>query len=100
MTQASPRRWMQAFCSPLGEAFLFLDPVSWQTHLLSAGAVRVLSESAQAIEEGRFDVFLAEVADLGGWPPGLEDLARSLQAFERSMLLPEREWREAHEWQS
>ncbi|TAH45791.1 MAG: hypothetical protein EYC67_09965 [Betaproteobacteria bacterium] len=73
-----PRNWMQRYCPSVNGQFLFLDPVSWETHLLSKGAVLILSEAADAIEEQRFDAFLAEIAQAGEWPPGLEFLARSL----------------------
>lgn len=58
--------------------FLFLDPVAWQTHLLTAAAAAVLEEAAQAIEQGAFAAFVDDVEAAGGWPPGLEFLARSL----------------------
>lgn len=65
--------------------FLFLDPVSWQTHLLTPGAALVLREAALAIEEYRFDAFLAEIEEAGGWSPELAFLAHALASqFERS----------------
>lgn len=73
-----PRIWLKHYCPSLDGQFLFLDPLSWETHLLTEGAVVVLREAAAAIEEGRFEAFLDEVADAGGWPPGMEFLARSL----------------------
>lgn len=66
--------------------FLFLDPVSWQTHLLTPGAALVLREAALAIEEGRFDAFLAEIEEAGGWSPELAFLAQSLLSqYERTL---------------
>ena len=73
-----PRAWLQQYCPSIDGQFLFLDPLSWETHLLTGGAVIVLQEAAAAIEEDRFDGFLVEIAEAGGWPPGLEFLVRSL----------------------
>lgn len=73
-----PRHWLQHYCPFIDGQFLFLDPISWNTHLLTAGAATVLSEAADAIEERRFAVFVREVDEAGGWPQGLEFLARSL----------------------
>jgi len=73
-----PRIWLQRYCPSLDGQFLFLNPVSWETHVLTEGAAVVLREAAEAVEEGRFEIFLEEVAEAGGWPPGLEFLARSL----------------------
>ena len=74
----TPSEWLQRYCPSLDGQFLFLDPVSWQTFQLTEGAVTVLREAAMAIEQGRFDAFLTEVEEAGGWPSGLEFLARSL----------------------
>lgn len=73
-----PRSWLQRYCPSLDGQFLFLNPLSWETLLLSEGSVLVLREAAAAIEEGRFASFCAEVDDVGGWPPGLEFQARAL----------------------
>ncbi len=80
----TPREWLQRYCPSLDGQFLFLDPVSWQTFQLTEGAVTVLHEAAAAIEQGRFDAFLTEVADAGGWPVGLEFLARTLTTLQGS----------------
>lgn len=69
---------MQHYCPSMNGQFLFLNPISWETHLLSEGAVVILNEAADAIEERRFDAFLGEIAQAGEWPPGLEFLAQSL----------------------
>lgn len=76
-----PRAWMDAHCPSLDGQFLFLDPLWWDTHLLSEGAVQVLRETAAAIEESRFDDFAREIHAAGGWPPGLERLAHSLSSL-------------------
>lgn len=73
-----PRLWLQQYCPFINGQFLFLNPSSWETHLLTEGAFVVLQEAAAAIEEARFEAFLEEVEDAGGWPPGLEFLVRSL----------------------
>ena len=72
---------MNAYCPLLDGQFVFLDPLWWDTHLLSEGAVQVLREAAIAIESGEFDVFVAEVEAAGGWPPGLERLAQALASL-------------------
>lgn len=77
-TGPSPSEWLQCYCPLLDGQFVFLNPLSWETHLLTESAVLVLREAAASIEENRFDAFLDEVAEAGGWPPGLEFLARSL----------------------
>jgi hypothetical protein len=74
----TPRTWLQCYCPSLDGQFLFLNPLSWETHLLTAGAVLILQETAAAIEEDRFHDFVDEVAEAGGWPPGLEFLAHAL----------------------
>ena len=74
--------WMDSNCSSLDGQFLFLDPVWWNTHLLSEGAVQVLREAAVAIESRRFDEFLQDVEAAGGWPSGLEHLAQALASFQ------------------
>ena len=74
----TPIEWLNAYCPSLDGQFLFLDPVSWHTHLLTPGAELVLREAALAIEEHRFDAFLAEIEEAGGWQPGLAFLAHSL----------------------
>lgn len=80
----SPRNWLERYCPQIDGQFLFLDPVSWNTHLLTPGAVTVLREAADAMENGRFDAFVDEVMDAGGWPPGLEFLARALSSLPKS----------------
>ena len=72
------KTWLARYCPQLGGQFVFLDPVSWQTHQLNADAYSVLEEAALAIEQQQFDAFLADVEAAGGWPPGLEFLVRSL----------------------
>lgn len=74
----TPESWLRLHCPSFDGQFLFLDPLSWQTHLLTEGAVTVLEEAVEAIEQGCFDAFLIDVEAAGGWPPGLEFLARSL----------------------
>lgn len=74
----TPNEWLQRYCPSLDGQFLFLDPVSWQTFQLTEGAVTVLREAAAAIEQDRFDAFVTEVEDAGGWPSGLDFLARTL----------------------
>ena len=37
-----PLAWIERYCPSLDGQFLFLDPLRWDTHLLSAGAVIVL----------------------------------------------------------
>lgn len=78
-----PRRWVEEYCPSVDGQFLFLDPQWWDTHLLSEGAAIVLREAAAALESGQFDAFCAEIADAGGWPPGLERLVGTL-----AMLAP------------
>lgn len=73
-----PRAWLQHYCPSIDGQFLFLNPLSWETHLLTQGAVLVLQEAAAAIEEGHLESFLVEVAKAGGWPPGLEFLVHAL----------------------
>ena len=34
-----PLAWIERYCPSLDGQFLFLDPLRWDTHLLSAGAV-------------------------------------------------------------
>ena len=77
----SPLRWLDEYCLSLDGQFVFLDPVSWQTHLLTEGAALVLREAALAIEEERFETFRDEVAEAGGWPPALEQLANTLNSL-------------------
>ncbi len=79
-----PSEWLQRYCPSLDGQFLFLDPVSWQTFQLTEGAVTVLQEAAAAIEQGRFDAFQTEIAQAGGWPAGLEFLARTLTTLRDS----------------
>lgn len=74
----TPLSWLRMYCPSLGGQFVFLDPVSWQTHQLNADAFSVLEEAALAIEQQQFDTFLADVEAAGGWPPGLEFLVRAL----------------------
>lgn len=77
-TRSSPLAWVDRYCPSLDGQYLFLDPISWQTHKLTPGAALVLREAALAIEEARLESFLDEVEEAGGWPAGLEFLARSL----------------------
>ena len=77
----SPLRWLEDYCLSMDGQFVFLDPVSWQTHLLTEGAALVLREAALAIEEARFDAFRDEVVEVGGWPPALEQLANTLNSL-------------------
>ena len=77
----TPTSWLENYCPPLAGQFVFLDPVSWQTHLLTEGAALVLREAALAIEEARFDAFRDEVVEAGGWPPALEQLANTLNSL-------------------
>ena len=84
-----PCAWLARYCPQLDGQYLFVDPLRWETHLLTEGAVVVLNQAAEAIEQGAFDAFVAEVADAGGWPPGLESLASSLLTLgeaERSIM--------------
>ena len=74
----TPSEWLKSYCLSLEGQFLLLDPVSWQTFQLTEGAVTVLQEAAAAIEQGRFDDFLTEVEEAGGWPSGLEFLVSAL----------------------
>lgn len=78
----SPRAWMAINCPPLDGQFLFLDPLWWDTHLLSAGAVEVLTQAAEALEESRLGEFIEEVQAAGGWPPGLERLVSALASLD------------------
>ena len=77
-----PSNWLDLNCPSFDGQFLFLDPVWWNTHLLSEGAVQVLCEASAAIESGRFADFLKEVEAAGGWPPGLESLAQALATLQ------------------
>lgn len=78
----SAKAWLGSYCPQFGGQFLFLDPLSWQTHQLNEGAVLVLQEAAEAIESGDFADFLHEIEQAGGWPPGLEFLVRSLATLD------------------
>lgn len=75
---ASPQDWLASHCPSFEGQFLFLDPIAWETHLIEPGAKLILDEAALAIEDSRFDAFIEEVNEAGGWPPDLEFLARSL----------------------
>lgn len=77
----SPCAWMNAHCPFLDGQFVFLDPLWWDTHLLSKGAVQVLREAASAIESGEFDAFVHDVKAAGGWPPGMERLTLALASL-------------------
>ena len=79
---SSPRAWMNIHCPSLDGQFVFLDPLWWDTHLLSEGAVQVLREAAIAIESSEFDAFVIEVEAAGGWPPGLERLVQALASLQ------------------
>jgi len=70
--------WLQEYCPSMDGQFLFLDPLWLDTHLLSEGSVLILREAAAAIDDGRLRAFEHEIADMGGWPPGLGRLVRSL----------------------
>lgn len=72
---------MECYCPSLDGQFLFLDPLFWDTHLLSEGAVTVLREAAAAIEDGSFAAFQADIGAAGGWPPDLERLVRALASL-------------------
>ena len=78
----SASAWLNLYCPQLDGQFVFLDPLSWQTHQLNESAVLVLLEAAEAIESGDFADFLHEIEQAGGWPPGLEFLARSLATLD------------------
>lgn len=80
----TPNSWLDANCPLIDGQFVFLDPLWWDTHLLSAGAVEVLRQAASAIESGAFDAFASEVEAVGGWPPGLERLARALTTLQHA----------------
>ena len=80
----SAKAWLDRYCSQLVGQFVFLDPLSWQTHQLNESAVLVLLEAAEAIESGDFADFLHEIEQAGGWPPGLEFLVRSLATLDDS----------------
>ena len=82
MPPHSPCAWMNAYCPLLDGQFVFLDPLSWQTHQLNESAVLVLQAAAEAIESGDFADFLHEIEQAGGWPPGLEFLVRSLATLD------------------
>ena len=43
----------------------------------------LIAEAALAIEEERFETFRDEVAEAGGWPPALEQLANALMSLRR-----------------
>lgn len=78
----SAKAWIDRYCPRLGGQFVFLDPISWQTHQLNESAVLILQEAAEAIESGDFADFLHEIEQAGGWPPGLEFLVRSLATLD------------------
>jgi hypothetical protein len=78
---SGPLAWVDRYCPSIDGQFLFLDPLRWDTHLLSEGAVIILREAARAIEAGGFAEFRAEVDAAGGWPPALERLAFALSAL-------------------
>ena len=80
----SASAWLNLYCPQLDGQFVFLDPLSWQTHQLNESAVLVLLEAAEAIESGDFADFLHEIEQAGGWPPGLEFLVRSLATLDDS----------------
>lgn len=74
----SSTEWIDLHCPSLDGQFVFLDPVSWQTFLLTEGAVTILREAARAIEIHQFDAFLDEIESAGEWPPGLKWLVHTL----------------------
>ena len=78
----SASAWLNLYCPQLDGQFVFLDPLSWQTHQLNESAVLVLQEAAEAIESGHFADFLHEIEQAGGWPPGLEFLVHSLATLD------------------
>lgn len=77
----SSTEWIDLHCPSLDGQFVFLDPISWQTFLLTDGAVTILREAARAIERHQLDAFLDEVESAGEWPPGLEHLVHTLTAL-------------------
>ena len=83
MTSKSPLIWLDQYCLSLDGQFVFIDPLSWQTHCLSEGAVTVLRAAAEAIESGDIEAFFDDVDAAGGWPPGLEFLVSSLSTLPR-----------------
>ncbi len=82
----TPKDWLDRYCLSLDGQFVFIDPVSWQIHCLSEGAVTVLRSAAESIECGDFEAFVGDVEAAGGWPPGLEFLVRSLTTLPLSDL--------------
>lgn len=74
----SSSQWITRYCPELSGQYLFIDPILWETHLISAGSKHVLAEASSASDSGTFDSFLLEIAGLGGWPRDLEYLARSV----------------------
>jgi len=80
--------WLDRYCPSVDGHFLFLDPISWQSFELTEGAVIVLREAASAIEQERFNDFLFEVREAGGWPPGLEFLVRALTELRQTNEFP------------
>lgn len=83
--------WLDRYCPRIDGHFLFLDPISWQSFELTEGAVILLREAASAIEQERFDDFLLEIREAGGWPTGLEFLVRALAELRQTneFSLPE-----------
>lgn len=77
----TPGTWLSQYCLSLDGQYVFIDPLSWQTHCLNDGAVTVLRAAAEAIECGDFEAFIVDVEASGGWPPGLEFLVRSLASL-------------------
>lgn len=84
LTGHTPCEWLTEYCPSLDGQFVFMDPLRWDTHLLSEGAVQILHEAATAFETGKFDAFLREVETAGGWPPGLEQLVLALTSLDRA----------------
>lgn len=79
--QTGPLHWIETYCPSLGGQFLFLDPLWWDTHLLSEGAAIVLREAAIALEAGQFASFRREIDEAGGWPANLEKLVFALSTL-------------------
>ena len=84
LSRHTPTRWLNENCLLIDRQFVFLDPLWWDTHLLSAGAVEVLRQAASALESGEFSVFCAEVDAAGGWPPALKPLAFALASLQQA----------------
>ena len=80
----TPTSWLTTTCLLIDGQFVFLDPLWWDTHLLSAGAVEVLRQAARAAESGELSAFSDEVDAAGGWPPALKQLAFALASLQQA----------------